>query len=165
MVICGIDPGSHHTGYGIISAEGNRLKCLEAGVISPKSGQQLPDRLQVIYQALTELFCRYKPGYVSIEEAFYAKNVKTTLVLGHARGVAMLAAVHASASVHEYAPRLIKKNVVGTGSASKEQVEYMVRALLALPANKKYPPDATDALAVALCYFNHQSFTRITKQL
>ena len=150
MVIFGIDPGSIATGYGVVAVAGNRARWLDSGTVRPPAKAGLAEKLQVIYDRLMELMAQHHPGYVCIEEAFYAKNVHTTLVLGHARGVAMLAARKSGAHVAEYSPRTVKKSVVGSGAASKEQVGYMIRMLLSPPAGHDQE-DACDALAVALC--------------
>jgi crossover junction endodeoxyribonuclease RuvC len=153
MIIFGIDPGTNITGYGVIRVLGNQVRWVDSGVVRTNAKAGLPDKLSAIYDALLEKMTQHSPSLVCVEEAFYAKNVHTTLILGHARGVAMLAACKAGAPIEEYSPREIKKAVVGVGGAAKEQVEYMVKALLSPPV-KHLHSDAYDALAVALCGFS-----------
>jgi len=157
-VIFGIDPGSVITGYGAIRIEGNTVSFVDAGVIATKSGTELSERLAVIYDGLTAKLREHAPSRVCVEEAFYAKNVHTTLILGHARGVALLAAHQAGSDVREFSPREIKKAIVGNGNATKDQVEYMVKVLLSPPQQCSHA-DAYDALATALCGFYHSGRT------
>jgi crossover junction endodeoxyribonuclease RuvC len=152
MILFGIDPGTAATGYGVIEVKNNAVRWVDCGVIVTDAQALLPVRLLKIYDGLERLLARHAPQRVAIEEAFYAKNVHTTLLLGHARGVAMLAAQRSGAVIDEYAPREIKKAVTGNGNATKEQVEYMVKMLLSPPAGCERS-DAYDALAVALCDF------------
>jgi crossover junction endodeoxyribonuclease RuvC len=152
MIIFGIDPGTAITGYGVIETRNNTVSFVDCGFIQTDAGTPLAERLAAIYSAIERCLVRYTPERVAIEQAFYAKNVHTTLVLGHARGVLMLAAQKAGAKVAEYSPREIKKAVTGNGSAEKSQVEYMVRMLLS-PRVSSLRGDAYDALAVALCDF------------
>ncbi len=150
MLICGVDPGTAVTGYGVIRVEGSRATWVASGVVRPPAKVELAEKLQAIYDRLLEIMTIHRPDHVCIEEAFYAKNVHTTLVLGHARGVAMLAARKSGAAIAEFSPRAVKKAVVGNGGATKEQVSYMVRVLLS-PREGHDQVDACDALAVALC--------------
>jgi crossover junction endodeoxyribonuclease RuvC len=160
VVFFGIDPGTAATGYGAIQAEGNRITWLDSGIIAPPSGGTLSEKLEAIYDGLCGLLARLQPAVVSIEQAFYAKNVHTTLILGHARGVAMLAAHKAEAAVMEFSPREIKKSLVGNGNASKDQVAFMIQTLLSPPATHAQT-DACDALAAAMCgFYNHRSALR-----
>ncbi len=154
MVIFGIDPGTMITGYGIIGARKDSVKWIDSGIISPTPTLSLAERLELIYDGLLEKMRIYSPERVCIEEAFYGKNVRTTLVLGHSRGVAMLAARKTGAVIAEYSPRQIKKAVTGNGNAAKEQVAYMIRMLLS-PPEEHSQTDAYDALAVAICDFQH----------
>ena len=154
MKILGIDPGTLVTGYGVIetSGKGGAMKLVEYGTIESKKIATLAVRLRVIFERLLAVIERTAPDAVAIESAFYHKNVQSTLKLGHARGVAMLASMMKDIAPAEYAPREIKRAVVGNGNASKDQVEFMVRSLLGLkPADKKLP-DAYDALAVAITH-------------
>ena len=152
MIILGIDPGTAATGYGVIRVVNNAVSWIDSGVIVSDSSMALSDRLLRIYEGISAKISEHKPQRVCIEEAFYGKNVHTTLVLGHARGVAMLAAAQAGCIVSEYTPREIKKSVTGSGNAEKEQVEYMVKMILN-PKTEKMRQDAYDALAIAMCDF------------
>ncbi|OHB76892.1 MAG: crossover junction endodeoxyribonuclease RuvC [Planctomycetes bacterium RBG_16_59_8] len=147
--ILGIDPGTRFVGYGLIEERGDTFRCLECGVIRAGGGA-LPGRLLVIFDRLSEVLRRRKPRVVSLEKIFYDKNVRTTIVIGEGRGVAMLAAARAKARLFEYTPSEIKKAVTGNGRASKEQVGSMVSTILGL--NRSVPEDAADALAAALCH-------------
>jgi crossover junction endodeoxyribonuclease RuvC len=157
MIIFGIDPGTSITGYGVIQVAGNCVSFVDFGVIRAGDKLEMPDKLVCIYDGLVEKMRQHEPDRVSIEEAFYDKNVRTTMVLGQARGVAILAGKKCGAAIAEYSAKEIKKSVVGNGNAKKNQVEYMVKMLLRVPA-EKYPPDAYDALAAALCDFRNQAF-------
>lgn len=158
MITFGIDPGTAITGFGVIRADNNTLSWVDSGVISTKSSLPLSERLEAIYDGLVDIMRKYRPGRVCIEEAFYGKNVHTTLVLGHARGVAMLAASKSGAVVTEYSPRQVKKAITGNGNAAKDQVAYMVKMLLS-PPEDHVQTDAYDALAVAVCdYQSYASF-------
>lgn len=153
MIVLGIDPGTAITGYGVVRKEHGAAPpvLIECGVLRTKSTDALPRRLADIHDGVVELIRRHKPDAVSIEDVFYARNVRTTIVLGHARGVILLAAVQAGVDIHEYPPREIKKAVVGTGAASKEQVQFMVARLLRLKSPPQ-PADAADGVAAALAY-------------
>jgi crossover junction endodeoxyribonuclease RuvC len=154
MTILGIDPGTLVTGYGVIVSRtaGAKMTLVEYGTIESKKIATLPDRLRVIFTRLTAVIERVRPDEVAIESAFYHKNVQSTLKLGHARGVAMLAGILKDVTAAEYSPREIKRAVVGNGNASKDQVEFMVRMLLDLKPSDKKLPDAYDALAVAITH-------------
>lgn len=154
MVFFGIDPGTAATGYGVVRSVGNRLVCEDAGVITGRQKDSLPEKLERIYDVLLRKMTEHKPDCVCVEQAFYAKNVHTTLVLGHARGVALLAACKSGGRVVEFSPREIKKAVVGNGNAAKGQVEYMVKTILELPGDDTWPSDTYDALATAICGLN-----------
>lgn len=148
MLILGIDPGTAVTGYGVIRA-GTGFELVECGVIRTKATQALPERLKDISEGVRELLARHKPQAMAVEDVFYARNVRTTLVLGHARGVILLAGAEAGVTIHEYAPADIKKAVVGTGAATKTQVQFMLTKLLRLKAAPQ-PADAADGVAAAL---------------
>ncbi|KMQ53061.1 Crossover junction endodeoxyribonuclease RuvC [Chitinispirillum alkaliphilum] len=161
MIIFGIDPGTACTGYGVIKVVNNSISWVDSGVVMPgRTGLELSERLEIIYDGLREKMLEHEPDRVCIEEAFYAKNVHTTLILGHARGVAMLAASKTGATVHEYSPREIKKMVTGSGNAAKEQVEYMVKMLISPPCLHS-KSDAYDALAIAICDFHCNRHNRL----
>lgn len=152
MIVLGVDPGTLITGYGVINVASSRTVTLvEYGIVESKKISSLPLRLEAIFLRLSAVIDRTLPDEFAIETAFYDKNIQSTLKLGHARGVAMLAAVLKQLPTAEYAPREIKKAVTGNGAASKEQVKFMVRTLLSLPEeDKKF--DAYDALAVAITH-------------
>jgi crossover junction endodeoxyribonuclease RuvC len=149
--IFGIDPGSIRTGYGCVQTDGSRHRLVTCGAVAPRPGAALPDRLHAIHGALVGLLAEARPDCVVIENLFHARNVRSALTLGHARGVAVLAAVQAGVPVLEYTPAEIKQAVVGYGRAEKAQVQRMVTLLLGLDAPPS-PFDASDALAVALCH-------------
>jgi len=153
VTVLGLDPGTAATGYGVVRrVEGPRQAVLvECGVIRTRPRDPLPARLQAIYDGVAELIERHHPSALAVEDVFYARNVRTTIVLGHARGVILLAGAHAGISVHEFPPAAIKKAVVGTGAASKEQVQFMLMRLLRL-RTVPTPSDAADGVAAALTY-------------
>ena len=152
MIVLGIDPGTATTGYGVVSGDGVRPPVLvECGVIRTRPRDSLSDRLREIYEGVTELIVRHRPHALVVEDVFYAKNERTTVVLGHARGVVLLAGAQARIEVHEFPPAEIKKAVVGSGSATKEQVQFMLTRLLRLKAVPS-PSDAADGVAAALTY-------------
>jgi len=148
----GIDPGSRVTGYGIVEQAGGRIVRVDHGEIRIKNGEPFTRCLSRIYDELTEVIGRTRPDAVAIEDIFYGKNVKSLIKQGHVRGVALLAASRCGVPVHEYTPLEVKKAVVGYGQAEKHQVQMMIRAMLELP--ETLPPDASDALAVAICHTN-----------
>jgi crossover junction endodeoxyribonuclease RuvC len=151
MVILGVDPGTTITGYGVIDFRKNNFKRIANGCIKLPHKKQLPEKLEIIYDELIKLVKIYKPDEFAIETAFYGKNVQSAMKIGYARGVSLLAAVHSKIPASEYSPGEVKKAVVGKGSASKEQVGYMVKAILNLK-RVKFKPDESDALAIALCH-------------
>lgn len=147
----GIDPGSERTGYGCVDSSGSRHRLVACGAIAAGAADAFPDRLARIHRELTALLREWRPDCVAIENLFHASNVRSALKLGHARGVAMLAAVEAGCPVVEYTPAEIKRAVVGYGRAEKAQVARMIALLLGLERPPS-PHDATDALAVAICH-------------
>jgi crossover junction endodeoxyribonuclease RuvC len=152
VVILGIDPGTAVTGYGIVRKEArNPLTLVECGVIRTKPRDELARRLAEIHDGILELIRRHQPTVLAIEDIFYARNVRTTVVLGHARGVILLAGVHAGMEIHEYPPAEIKKAVAGTGAATKVQIQFMVMRLLRLKSAPQ-PSDASDGVAAALAF-------------
>lgn len=155
LKVLGLDPGLQHTGWGIIEVEGNRLRWVADGTIHSTTALSLSERLQQIYCGLSEVICLYQPDEAAVEETFVNKNPASTLKLGQARGVVMLAPAMAGLMVAEYQPTLIKKAVVGTGTASKDQVGMMIRTLL--PGCLGATADAADALAVAVCHSHHRA--------
>lgn len=155
--IIGIDPGSRLTGYGVLEAGNAKLRYVASGCIRTPSGA-LPDRLAEIYRAVGSLIAEHRPDELAIEEVFLAKNPASALKLGQARGVAIAAGVAHGLAIHEYAARRVKQTVVGSGRASKEQVQHMVRVLLELPGVPQ--ADAADALAIAICHVNTRRLDR-----
>jgi len=152
VVVLGIDPGTAVTGYGIVRKEGrNPPSLVECGVIRTKPRDELAQRLSEIHDGVAELIHRHRPNVLSIEDIFYARNVRTTVVLGHARGVILLAAAKAGLEIHEYPPAEIKKAVAGTGAATKLQIQFMVTRLLRLKSAPQ-PNDAADGVAAALAF-------------
>ena len=151
MRIFGIDPGSDRTGYGCIDSDGSRHRLVVCGAIATRSCQAFPDKLALIHRELSALIAARRPAIVAVESVFHAANVRSALKLGHARGVALLAAVEQGVAVAEYTPAEIKRAVVGYGRAEKHQVGEMVRILLGL-GDVPQPHDAADALAVAICH-------------
>jgi crossover junction endodeoxyribonuclease RuvC len=150
--ILGIDPGSVITGYGVVDYERGKLTLVDQGAINTRRGADLAERLGVIHDGLREVIARNQPAAMAVETPFAGNNVKSLIQLAHARGVVLLAARSASLEVFEYAPRSVKSAVVGYGGAEKEQVAKMVRLLLPGCASLKMSPDASDALAIAICH-------------
>lgn len=151
MRVLGIDPGSRHCGYGVVEAmPGSRLRWIAHGVISPKGTDPLADRLSVIHAGLAEVIARTSPEVCAVEEVFFSASVKSALTLGHARGVALLAAAQAGLAVHSYAATVVKQAVVGSGRAEKSQVSRMVSVLLGVAEAER--SDASDALAIAITH-------------
>jgi len=150
LIALGIDPGTRHTGYGIVRREGTRLTHVAHGVISPSATLPLPERLVLIERGLIEMFALYAPEQAAIESIFFAKDAQAAAKLGHARGVAMLVCARQGLSVAEYPPSRVKRTVTGRGAADKSQVAMMVRAVLRLGDLPR--ADAADALAVAITH-------------
>ena len=152
MIILGVDPGTAVTGYGVIdSGPGSKARLIECGVVRTPARDPLPVRLRAIRDGMVELIERHHPDAIAIEDVFYGKNIRTTVVLSHARGVILLTAEEAGVTIGEYPPALVKKTVVGRGGAAKPQVGYMVAQLLRLTAPPS-PADAADGVAVALTH-------------
>jgi crossover junction endodeoxyribonuclease RuvC len=154
--VFGIDPGSARTGYGCVRSDGNRHRLIACGAIAIPSSHSFPHKLQMIHSELATLIARHKPDCVAIENLFHAVNARSALKLGHARGVAMLAAVEAGIPIVEYTPAEVKQSVVGYGRAEKSQVQSMVQLLLGL-ATPPMPHDASDALAIAVCHLHRMN--------
>jgi len=151
LIILGVDPGTAITGYGVIGYNKNAFHVYEYGCVKTDSGMELSSRLGLLYSGLEEVIKRSRPDHFAIEELFFNKNVKTALAVGHGRGVAMLTAVRSGIPVYEYTPLQVKQAVVGNGRAVKQQVEFMIAALLGI-REKLRPDDVADALAVAVCH-------------
>lgn len=154
-MVLGIDPGSRVTGYAVVSPgkSGKYIKHCE-GEIKVDAKGEFPVRLKEIYTGLKAVIEEHHPEVVSVESVFYGKNVKSAMVMSHARGVVLLCAAEYSLSVFEYSPSVVKQAVVGNGQATKEQVQHMVKLLLGI--SELSGPDAADALAIAICHINHQ---------
>ena len=158
MRVFGIDPGSERTGYGCVETDGRRHVLVACGAIAPPARAPFAERLRVIHAELGRLLCECRPDVVAIENLFHAANVRSALKLGHARGVAMLAAVEGGYDLAEYTPAEIKRAVVGYGRAEKRQVQHMIKLLLGL-AETPHPHDAADALAAAICHVHCEAHT------
>lgn len=156
--ILGIDPGSRFTGYGIIDKHGNKLKYIASGTISTVKEPSLQYRLKKIFDELSALIQEYRPDVGSIEKMFHSVNAQSTLILGHARGVAMLALSMQELEANEYSPNEVKSAVVGAGKASKEQVQAMVQILL--NQRRKMSLDESDALGIAICHAHTNQYTK-----
>lgn len=157
MIILGIDPGIAIMGYGLIDVEGSRIRVIENGVLTTSSKTPTPERLKILYDNLDQIITEYKPDEYAIEELFFNQNVKTAILVGHARGVQVLCAEDNNLPIYEYTPLQIKQAITGYGRASKKQMQLTVSTLLNLKEIPK-PDDAADALAVALCHALSQRF-------
>ena len=155
-IALGVDPGTAIVGYAVVSARGDDLSMIACDVITTPARMPLAERFQQIYQGLVEIIGIYHPQEAAIEELFFAKNARTAMTVGQARGVAMLALANGGLPISEYTPKQIKQAVTGYGSAGKEQVGEMVRILLKLSAIPR-PDDAADAAAVAICHLHTAS--------
>jgi crossover junction endodeoxyribonuclease RuvC len=152
VIVLGVDPGTAATGYGLVERDpGGAWRLVECGVVRPRAGTTLPARLQVIFEGIAELIARHRPDAVAVESVFVQRNPRSALVLGHARGVVLLAAAQAGLVVAEYPPALVKKAVTGAGAATKPQVQQMLARLLRL-RTPPAPSDAADGVAVALTH-------------
>jgi crossover junction endodeoxyribonuclease RuvC len=154
MLILGVDPGSRNTGYGIVDAEGSRIRHVAHGVIAAGNGE-FTERLATLFTSLGELIAQHKPDCAAMEDVFVSRNASSALKLGQARGALVAACTHAGLCVTPYSPTVVKQSVVGFGRAEKEQVQHMIRLLLKPPA--PLAEDAADALAVAICHANHSA--------
>ena len=163
MIFLGLDPGLQCTGWGVIEAEGNRLRHIANGQVRSRADDALGQRLTQLYEALEVLIAEHRPDAAAVEETFVNQNPRSTLKLGQARGVAMLAAARSGIAVGEYAPTVVKKAVVGVGQADKDQVHAMVKRLL--PGVTVAGPDAADALAVAIAHAHILSSSRALEKV
>jgi len=150
MIVLGVDPGSLRTGYGAVETDGRRHRLVEMGRIAPGPRLSLPEKLREIHAGVSAIIRRLQPDALAVEDVFHSANTRTALVLGHVRGVVLLAGAEAGLPVHEYPPATVKHQITGFGRAEKAQVAFMVTRMLALSGDAE-PGDATDALAVALC--------------
>ncbi len=158
-IVLGIDPGIADTGYGIISEESGKISCLVYGTIKTLSTQSLPNRLTTLYTELDKIIKKYKPQFTAVEQLFFNKNVRTALIVGQARGVALLALANNKLPIVEFTPSQVKQAVSSYGKASKAQVQKMVKMILKLDKLPQ-PDDAADALAVAICALNSCSYLK-----
>ena len=156
MKVFGIDPGSARTGYGCVQSDGSRHRMIACGAITIAASHTFPEKLKVIHAELGALLAEHRPDFVAIENLFHAANARSALKLGHARGVAMLAAVEAGVPIVEYTPAEVKQSVVGYGRAEKQQVQSMIQLLLGL-SEPPSPFDAADALAIAVCHLHRMN--------
>jgi crossover junction endodeoxyribonuclease RuvC len=153
VIILGIDPGLANTGWGVIERNGSRFRCIAYGCISTPSTQPLAQRLSVIHDGVAEVIARYAPTECAVESVFFGSNAKSAFATGQARGVALLATAGSQLEIGEYSPVQIKSAVVGSGTADKKQIQYMVRVVLGLD-HEPSPDHAADALAAAICHAN-----------
>ncbi len=161
MRIIGIDPGYAIVGYGVVEYTKNRFKVIDYGAITTTPKNTMPQRLNLVYDALTYIFSKYEPDAVAFEELFFNQNAKTAINVGQARGISILAAEKLGLNIFEYTPLQVKQAVVGYGRAEKAQVQQMVKTLLNLKVVPK-PDDTADALAVAICH-GHSAHTNIAR--
>jgi crossover junction endodeoxyribonuclease RuvC len=162
MRVLGLDPGLTRTGWGVIEIDANRLTYVADGVVESGVEHALATRLAILFDGIAAVIAEHRPEEAAVEETFVNTNGQSTLKLGHARGVALLAPARAGLPVAEYAARLVKKSVVGTGRAEKTQVAHMVRCLL--PGARIAGADAADALAVAICHAHHRRLNTVLAQ-
>jgi crossover junction endodeoxyribonuclease RuvC len=164
VLILGVDPGTAVTGYGLVRQDArSEVRLVECGVVRTSARDPLASRLREIFDGISELLARHRPDALAVEDIFYSRNVRTTIVLGHARGVILLAGSRAGVPIHEYPPADIKKSIVGNGAATKEQVQFMLTRLLRLKA-PPYPNDAADGVAVALACHRSLPLERLRHQ-
>ncbi len=159
MRVIGIDPGLRHMGWGVIERrEGGKLIHIASGAVHTKTGDLAP-RLSALFRGLAAVLIEYQPAVAAVEKTFVNRDPAGALKLGHARAMAMLAPAEAGLEVHEYAPNVVKKTVVGVGHADKEQIAHMVKLLL--PGAAPKTADAADALAIAICHAQHSSLSNL----
>jgi len=156
MIVLGVDPGSVVTGYGLVEKKGNKMTCIHSNAINLPRDLPFFQRIHNIYQTMVDVMTRFSPREMAIEDMFFAKNVKSALKIGHARGAVLIAATQCDLKIFEYSPLEIKKAVVGYGRATKEQVRSMVQVILKLDHQPGL--DTADALAAAICHLNWTSF-------
>jgi len=150
--ILGIDPGLTKTGFGIIDINNENLNLVDYGIVKPVSKDKLEKRLLTIFKDISQILDQYKPTIVCVEEVFYGKNFKSALLLGQARGAALVSAASKNINIFEYSAKKVKQSITGNGNADKEQVKFMVKSILKIK-DSNIPLDASDALAIALCHF------------
>jgi crossover junction endodeoxyribonuclease RuvC len=165
LKVLGVDPGTAATGYGVVvRGDGGAVALLECGVIRTTAAAPLPERLREIHEGLGQVLDRHGPDAVAVEDVFYGRNVRTTVLLGQTRGVVLLAAALRGLPVADYSPAEVKNGVVGTGRATKEQVQFMVKKLLRL-REAPSPADAADGVAVALCHINAARLGQLARRV
>ena len=157
MIILGVDPGLTIAGFCILENNGNSTNLIAYGSIKSNTKDLMPNRLKYLFEEINKIITKFKPDALAIEDAFFSKNVKSAMVLGHARGSIILAAAINNMIIREYAPRKVKLSVCGSGAASKEQVSFMVMKILGLEKQLK-PYDISDSIAVGLCFINKEKF-------
>jgi crossover junction endodeoxyribonuclease RuvC len=163
MLVLGIDPGTAITGWGVVAKEGNELTLVDYGTVRTSQDTSMPERLQAIYGELGQVISHHQPTAVAVEQLFFSKNVRTAMVVGQARGVALLAVADAGVPLHEYTPLEVKQSVSGYGKATKEQVQKLVQMLLGLDSVPQ-PDDAADAIAVAICHLHSERLEGLLDQ-
>ena len=163
LTILGVDPGIKNTGYGVIKVtENNEPQLFKFGHFHTNAKLSLAERLHQIYSGLEQIIKDIRPDMMAVENIFYSENVKTAIIMGHARGAILIAGMNSGCKVAEYSPREVKLSVVGNGGAAKEQVHFMVKQLLHSKQDIQ-PDDASDALAVALCHWHKLTFNRLVE--
>jgi crossover junction endodeoxyribonuclease RuvC len=160
MLVLGIDPGTATTGFGVVEAQGSRLRAIDYGVISTPSSMDMPARLCLIHEGLSRIIDQYQPQTAAVEEIFYHRNAKTVITVAQSRGVLLFTGASKGLKVCEYTPLQVKQSVVGYGQAEKRQVQLMVQRILKLKEIPK-PDDAADALAIAICHLHAQRLEHI----
>ena len=158
MVVIGVDPGTIVSGYGIVENRGSDFHCISSGFIAQPKNLTLPNRLKNIYEKLAVLIEEFSPDEMSIEDVFYSKNIQSTLKLGEARGVSILAAASANIPVYQYSPTEVKSAITGNGRATKLEVQKMIYTMLNINGLEK--TDTSDALAIAICHLNSIAITK-----
>jgi len=161
MLVLGVDPGSRVTGYGLVETNDRDVTFVHCGLIRSPDKTPFYQRIYAIFESMVDIMGRYQPREMAIEDLFYAKNIQSSLKLGHARGAVLIAAVQCNIPIFEYTPLEIKKSVVGYGRADKEQVRSMVQIILRL--KEELPLDASDALAAAICHVNWSRFESVKR--
>jgi crossover junction endodeoxyribonuclease RuvC len=161
MLVLGVDPGSRVTGYGLVEKRDHDVICVHSGLIRSPGNTPFYKRIYTIFESMVEIMGHYRPREMAIEDLFYAKNIQSSLKLGHARGAVLIAAVQCDIPIFEYTPLEIKKSVVGYGRADKEQVRSMVQVILRV--REELPLDASDALAAAICHINWSRFESVKR--
>ena len=161
VTVIGIDPGSRHTGWGVVREVSGVLRLVDCGACSPRAKDSFAERLAAIYHELSDVLARLEPEEAAIEQVFTAHNAATALKLGQARGVAVAACAARHIPVLDYEPTLVKKSLVGTGRAEKSQVSFMVGRLLGV--KEDWSADTSDALALAICHLTMRRYARLTE--